>query len=233
MLRGAGDRAFAARQAVLLLFSGLVLTVLSRAGWPDFPVSAWFYDAGSGRFPLKHHVLFELAGHEGLRWVSIAAWLLTGLAWALCRLVPALRPWSRPWGFMFLAILVSTFAVSGLKNLSAHSCPWSLETFGGEARWFALFSPPPADAGPGHCWPGGHASGGFALLAGYFAFRARHLRVARAWLVAGLALGAIMSAVQIARGAHFLTHNLWSLWVVWASLLACHALWPGRHGDAV
>jgi membrane-associated PAP2 superfamily phosphatase len=228
---GASDRVFAGRQAVLLLFSGLVLTVLSRAGWPDFPVSAWFYDAGAGRFPLKHQVLFELAGHEGLRWVSIAAWLFTGLAWTLCRLVPVLRPWSRPWGFMFLAILVSTFAVSLLKNLSAHSCPWSLEAFGGEARWFALFSPPPPDPGPGHCWPGGHASGGFALLAGYFAFRARHVRMARAWLLAGLVLGAVMSAVQIARGAHFLTHNLWSLWIVWACLLACHALWPGRRGD--
>jgi membrane-associated PAP2 superfamily phosphatase len=25
-----------------------------------------------------------------------------------------------------------------------------------------------------------------------------------------------MSLVQVIRGAHFLSHNLWSLWIVWA-----------------
>lgn len=43
-------------------------------------------------------------------------------------------------------------------------------------------------------------------------------------LIGGLALGTVMGAVQMMRGAHFLSHNLWTLWVVWAACFAIDVL---------
>jgi membrane-associated PAP2 superfamily phosphatase len=37
-------------------------------------------------------------------------------------------------------------------------------------------------------------------------------------------MGAVMSVVQMARGAHFLSHNLWSVWLVWATCFVIDAL---------
>ena len=68
---------------------------------------------------------------------------------------------------------------------------------------------PEAVRPPGHCFPAGHASGGFALLAlGWLSDR-------RAWRIAGtgtgLAAGSVMAAYQMAKGAHFLSHSLATL----------------------
>jgi membrane-associated PAP2 superfamily phosphatase len=103
------------------------------------------------------------------------------------------------------------------ETSSAHSCPWDLTLYGGNAEWFRLLGPESATAGPGRSWPGRHGSSGFALIAGYFAFRDFHLGWARLLpLAADLLLGSVMALVQIMRGAHFLSLNLWSLWIVWA-----------------
>jgi membrane-associated PAP2 superfamily phosphatase len=87
--------------------------------------------------------------------------------------------------------------------------------FGGleQARqfWFTA----PADAGS--CFPGGHAAGGFALVAIYFAgMVAGNRRLERAGLVLVLLAGTSFSLVRIAQGAHFLSHNLWSAAICWA-----------------
>ena len=47
---------------------------------------------------------------------------------------------------------------------------------------------------------------------------------ARLILLFSLVMGAVMSAVQMARGAHFLSHNLWSVWLVWATCFVIDAL---------
>jgi membrane-associated PAP2 superfamily phosphatase len=36
-----------------------------------------------------------------------------------------------------------------------------------------------------------------------------------------------MSLVQVARGAHLLTHNLWSLWLAWLCCCVGYWLWHG------
>src|SRR5690606_16500174 len=79
-------------------------------------------------------------------------------------------------------------------------------------------------AGPGLCWPGGHASGGFALAAAYFVLRDSRPHSARWMLAIGLLFGCVMSIVQMVRGAHFLSHNLWSLWLVWATCFVIDVL---------
>jgi len=214
------DAQFAAINLSLLAVTGILLVWLSRDGAIDFAVSRFFLDPVAGTFPLRDAPLWASGGHTGLKWLVLSVWLFAGGAAVFT------RQWRSPLVLFCITVALTTLIVALLKMASAHSCPWDLRGFGGVIDWFPLFDPPASPAGPGHCWPGGHAAGGFSLLAGYFAFRGHHRMVARIALGVALGLGALMSYVQIVRGAHFLSHNLWSLWIGWFCSLGCYLIWP-------
>ncbi|WP_373887845.1 phosphatase PAP2 family protein [Massilia sp. BSC265] len=73
---------------------------------------------------------------------------------------------------------------------------------------------------PGHCLPAGHASSALWLVSLVVVWLPgpgrRAGRACCVALVPGLALG----WMQQMRGAHFLTHTLWSAWIACAIVLA-------------
>jgi len=204
-------------QAAGLALAALAIWLLARSGL-DFTLSGLAYAGVPGGFPLRDAWLTSAIGHKGLKHLSAALWFgLLGIA-----LVD--RGWRRPLLHAALGAALASSAVSVLRGWSAHSCPWDLLEFGGTAQWFPVFGEVPADPGPGRCLPSGHASSGFALFSLYFALRDAHPRLARWGLALALALGLAAAAVQVARGAHFASHGLWTAWVAWAVNVVLYAL---------
>lgn len=200
-----------------LALAGLAVLLFARSGL-DFRVSALAYSPEARTFPLKDAWLFAVAGHSALKYFAVGLWIaLLGVAAA----APRWRPMAL---HAFLGIALAALAVAGLRELSAHSCPWDLVEFGGTARWFPVFGEVPAAPGPGRCLPAAHASTGFALFALYFALRDQQARLARWALVLAWVLGLTATFVQVARGAHFLSHALWTAWISWALNVALYAL---------
>jgi membrane-associated PAP2 superfamily phosphatase len=223
MRAAAGRRAF----LVLHLYSALVgivlLLALERTA-VDFTFSTWFFDAAAGAFPLRYDATLEIIGHQLARHlvVMIASCVLA--LYALSFVLPQLGPWRRLLLFLSLGLTVAPLAVVLLKALSARHCPWSLREFGGYADHLSLFEFAAPGSEPGRCFPGGHASGGFCLLAFYFAGHSlgnRALQYTGLW--GGLAAGLGLGLVRIAQGAHFLSHILWSGMVCWLVLIALYA----------
>jgi membrane-associated PAP2 superfamily phosphatase len=140
-----------------------------------------------------------------------------------------LREWRRASGFVLLSMLLATLLVGGLKAVTNVDCPWDLAGFGGQNPYFALFADRPDTLAHAQCFPGAHASSGFALMCFYFVFLERSRRVARWMLAAGIAVGIAFSIGQEARGAHFLSHDLTSAAIVWFVQLALYA-WYRRSG---
>ena len=137
----------------------------------------------------------------------------------------------RPWGFLrgmaaadrwrlVLSVVTAMLAVTLFKRASTTSCPWDLAEFGGAARYVSHWAWGVRDQGPGHCFPAGHASAGFGYVAGWFVLRRAAPRVAGPWLAAALVLGGVLGWAQQMRGAHYLSHTLWSAWICWAVGLA-------------
>jgi membrane-associated PAP2 superfamily phosphatase len=122
------------------------------------------------------------------------------------------------------SVLASVMAVSLVKYASHTSCPWDLQAFGGVARHVSHWLWATSDGGPGGCFPAGHASAAFAYLGGYFACRRTQPSVARAWLVGSLAAGLVLGVSQQLRGAHYMSHTLWTGWICWAVGFAIDAL---------
>lgn len=175
-------------------------------------------------FPLRDHWLLAGVMHEGGR---LLAWLLeVGLCLAvwwpigpLARLEQGER--------LQLAVtgMLGALVVSLLKSASHASCPWDLSDFGGLAHYVSHWSLR-GDGGAGRCFPAGHAASGFTFIGGYLAFLQVDRRTARRWLAGALAAGMVLGLGQQWRGAHFMSHTLWSAAVCWGVACAVRAAWP-------
>lgn len=197
-----------------------------------------FYDSTALVFPLQHDWFLENIMHLGLKYLMVVISLISLALWALGLNVWAhnstiqkhvwLRKYHRQFIWMFVGMLLSTTTISVLKHLSEHACPWDLRMYGGTHPYIPLFGKLPLGAVPGHCFPGGHASGGFALMAAYFAFRDTEPNWARLGLLAGMIFGFVMGWSQMMRGAHFMSHNLWTAWIIWMLLFAQYLLWSPK-----
>jgi membrane-associated PAP2 superfamily phosphatase len=151
------------------------------------------------------------------------------VTWALSFTVDRLRAWRQSAGFVVLSMLLATLIVGGLKAVTNVDCPWDLAGFGGHNPYVMLFADRPDALKRAQCFPGAHASSGFALVCFYFVFRDRSRRAARWMLCAALAVGIAFSIGQEARGAHFLSHDFTSAGIVWFVQLGLYA-WYRRGG---
>lgn len=181
----------------------------------DLSAARLFGDASG--FALRHHWLLGPVMHEGgrlLGWLG-ALLLCLGVWWPRG---PLRRLPRRQRLQLAVGTLAAALAVSVLKGFSSTSCPQELAIFGRSAQYLSHWRwPGTSDGGSGHCFPAGHASAGFAFVSGWFAFRRlpQAHRLARRWLMAALAAGLLLGLAQQARGAHFMSHTLWSAWLCW------------------
>jgi membrane-associated PAP2 superfamily phosphatase len=166
-------------------------------------------------FPLRENGFLVEVMHKGARDLS---WLIVfGLFAAIRWPVGFLRRLTMPGrAQLALTVLASVLAVSLIKQSSHTSCPWDLNEFGGVAHYVSHWSWGVRDGGPGGCFPAGHASAAFAYVGGYFVLRrVSPPSVARIWLGVALLVGLALGWSQQLRGAHYMSHTLWSGWVCW------------------
>ena len=141
----------------------------------------------------------------------------------------------RPWGALralatadrvslFLSVLSALLCGTLIKGFSQTSCPWDLQAFGGVAPYVSHWNLWVSDGGGGHCFPAGHASTGFAFMAAYFGLRQNNTRGAMRWLLVAVCIGFILGISQQMRGAHFMSHTLWTAWLCWTVGWLSHVL---------
>jgi membrane-associated PAP2 superfamily phosphatase len=181
-------------QAGLLAGVALLILAVFRFGGADRAFTSLFYDASTSSFPLRDTWLLAVVGHTVLKWSMLGIW-------ALClALGGALRR-----GALYMAGIV--LAVLALKHYSPVSCPWDLIEYGGK------------EPQAGRCLPAAHPLTGFSLFGLYLALRQQQRRAAGGVLAAAWIIGLAAGAIQVARGAHFASHVLWTAWVAWALTL--------------
>ena len=212
-------------QSMLFVFSAVLLYVLFHYTALNVRVSNFYFDASLPGFPLRHDPVLQNWLHDDLRkllWLSP----LTAFAfWLYSLRTDAGSLTNRRWLWLLLTQLLATLLVSFLKSHTSPICPWDEQQFGGRFHEpvFAFVS----SLHSGHCFPAGHPSGGWALLAWAYFLRESKPGWSRVAFWSALLLGALMAWVQIARGAHLLSHVLWSLWVCWLVVWLAYVLaWP-------
>jgi membrane-associated PAP2 superfamily phosphatase len=183
---------------------------------------AVFYDAAHAQWIGASSWTINQLLHTGGRWTIRVALALALAFWIATYVERDWRPLRRPAAFFTIAALLSIGIVGLLKTLTNVDCPWDLVPFGGRFPYVELFADRPDALRPAQCFPAAHASSGYALLALYFTFRERHAALAKLGLALGLLTGLTFGLAQQARGAHFVSHDVWSAFLVWLVTLSVY-----------
>lgn len=201
----------------LLIAFILLMKVFPIAGALDqHLIQAWV--GQSGTFPYRHSWALSQLNHQYVKDILLAVFISWFGLYVASFKLEHIRFERWRYLYLFLLVIVTTSFIGLLKSQSSHSCPWNMLIPSGTGFVFDVH------AGQGHCFPGGHAATGFALLVGYFAYRDDQPQRAYFYLCSSLILGFAMGWAQMMRGAHFLSHNLWTCWIIWLSNVLAYAL---------
>jgi membrane-associated PAP2 superfamily phosphatase len=195
---------------------------LYRSG-ADIAFAYWaFFDPVRGHWLGAEAWLSNEALHSGGRWLIRGIVFAAATLW-MSTFRSAPTEWRRPAAYFVLAVVLTVGVTGLLKTLTHVDCPWDLTLFGGRSPYVPLFGDRPGALPAGRCFPAAHASSGYALMALYFVFRERSPRLARVGLGAGLLVGLVFGVAQQSRGAHFVSHDLWSAMIAWFIALTLYA----------
>lgn len=214
--------------ALLVVLAVMAVAIASEYSGLDLYLAGLVFDPVSGQWPYKSLFLTSRVLHTGGRELVVLlaiACLVLLLASYRCE---RLAPYRAVLLYVLLAGATGPAIVSLLKGMTHIYTPWSLARFGGHMPYIRLFDAAPAGSPPGHAFPGGHASGGFAWFGPYFLLLAAGSRWRGLALLFPLLLGEVFSLTQELRGAHFLSHDLIAMAICWTAALGWALIFFGR-----
>jgi membrane-associated PAP2 superfamily phosphatase len=210
------------RRLWLLTLALLLLLALWDASGLDLALARLSGTAQG--FAWRNQPVFLALAHTWPRRLSSALLLACIVGcfrpWGLLRALAPAQRWQ-----LALSIVLAMLGITLLKHWNRTSCPWNLAEFGGTVRYVSHWAWGVYDQGPGHCFPAGHASAGFGFVAGWFALRRARSAWAAPWLAGALLLGTVLGVTQQMRGAHYMSHTLWTAWLCWTAGLLLDMAW--------
>lgn len=238
----------------LPLLLALVVFVLFDLTELDRWISNLFLEPASGQFALLHSAWFERVTHKWPRVLpngtgeAALIGAVLSFAWPRfadhphapatrllerSRLAPLLRFTTRHRRdllFVVVAFALCTTVIHYLKSHTSVYCPVETTLYGGthlRQQWFDNFDLL-HKAGDGRCWPGGHASSGFTLMALYFVARRWRWRHAGKLLGFIVLLGTLYGTTRVLQGWHYMSHTFWAGIFVWLTTWVTALFFYGR-----
>lgn len=192
----------------------IVLSTLIAYFELDRNLADYLYSAQGHMWALKEHWITESVLHKGGRAVSLLL-ALTVLGFLVASYFrSSLVPHRRSLVYLITAVAGGSFLISYLKPLLAISCPWEFERYGGHLNYLNLFHQITLRNGEG-CFPAAHASAGYAWVALYFFWLNKSVSLRWTGLALAVTAGTLFGFSQQLRGAHFISHDLWALFICW------------------
>ena len=216
----AADQAVWRRDLAITLGCLFLLTLWEFSGL-DLPLVRLFGSADG--FHWRDAWLTSTLAHEGgrtLGW-AVLIWQLVHALWVRPK---PMTPGKRERVFWLGVAVANIVFVPALKRVNLSSCPWEMSEFGGAAHYVPHWLLGVYDGGPGHCFPSGHAIAAFGFFGLYFLWRPYRPALARLLLGLVFAFGAAFGLAQMARGAHYLSHTLWTGFICWTLCVAADQL---------
>lgn len=210
----------------LAIFVGLSVLLMGLHG--DLWLADRVYAMEGHAWNLQSGYVTQDLLHAAGRQASKNLWFVLVLVFAASLSMKKGRQWRWPLFYLLLATLLSTAAVGMLKRWTNMDCPWDLLRYGGDKAYYGLFMHRPSVLGHAKCFPAGHASAGYAWIALYFFFLSARPHWRWWGLSFALGLGLLFGIAQQLRGAHFLSHDLWTLMVCWLIALALYVFMLGQ-----
>jgi membrane-associated PAP2 superfamily phosphatase len=212
-----------------------VLLALARTDL-DLILADYAFDRARSTFPWRDTWFAAVFMHVWVKRALVAvgaAVVVVTAGDALCPL-PGMASWARTrLRIVALCALAIPLAIGAVRHHAQSHCPWNIDRYGGQAPYVKLLDAAPPGAQPGHCFPAAHATSALWLAAFAVFWVPHRMRTAGLVFVLGIGAGLGLGWVQQLRGAHFLSHTLWSLWAAAAVLLLVSRLLLGAEPSRV
>lgn len=198
----------------LFYFSDLDLVISDK--FYDFDMRSWLLndDGGAIKFIL----------YDGFKYAFIGAGALIFCAFCIALIKfknnEIFKAYKKGILILLLSMSLNASAVGILKNTTNVPCPVQIRHFGGVYPYVKIFDRYPADfvqARKAKCWPAGHASMGFSLMALYFLFKRKCNKIIA--LAAAIIIGWATGGYKMLIGDHFLSHTLITMLLSWLIIL--------------
>lgn len=192
----------------------IALATLVQLGGLDMLLADRIYALEGGQWALKEAWITSVLIHKIGKYLSLLIALLILMGLLQSYITQKLSSYRRELLYLLCSAGGGSALISAIKSVSHVSCAWDFSRYGGDQQYVSVFTEMIQQTG-GSCFPAGHASGGYAWLAFYFL--GVHLQSGWRWAGLGLALslGLIFGISQQLRGAHFISHDLWTLGICW------------------
>jgi len=198
----------------LLLLGAILFFGLSGA---DLAIQSFFYNSQTHTWLVdSNNAILKFVFYDGIKrlLIIIGVVVLVGLMIGWKR--SSLQPYRRGLIILLASSIVVPLVVGSLKAVTNMPCPKNVSTFGGTYPHTCVWERYGNNECPKEkqkCWPAGHASGGFALMALVFLFQTRRAKIVA--MGSALLIGWSMGTYKMLIGDHFFSHSVITMILAW------------------
>ena len=193
----------------LLILLILILSLFEISNLDVYFQNLFFKD-GHWLINADKNKIIKAIFYDGIKRFTIIIGIIIFISLILSFKVKKLKPYKNRLILSFTSFILIPIIVAGLKQFTNTYCPYQLNIYDGEYPYVKLLEKYPKDfiqEEEGRCFPAGHSTSGFALISLLFLFKKNKKHI----LTIATLLGIIAGTYQTLRGAHFLSHTLFSL----------------------
>lgn len=198
--------------AVIALFQFSNLDIFVQSFFYDFDKKSWLID--------KNEPILKFFFYDGIKNLLLFFGLLILVSLIFFRKNILVQEYKKGLIIVLLSAILVPSIIGFFKDITNTPCPCNIVYFNGTYPDKKVFDSYPKDfiqKSKVKCWPAGHASGGFALMALFFLFKTPKNQ--KKALFVALIIGWSMGTYKMLLGDHFFSHTIITMLMAWLIIL--------------
>lgn len=198
--------------AVIALFQFTELDIFVQNFFYNFQTKNWIID--------KNEPILKFFLYDGIKVFLIIFGVAILFSLIFLRKKHFVQEYKKGLIIVLLSAIFVPSIIGSLKAVTNTPCPCNVIHFDGTYPETKIFDSYPKDfvqVSKVKCWPAGHSSGGFALMALFFLFKSPQNQ--KRALVGALIIGWSMGTYKMLLGDHFLSHTIITMIMAWLIIL--------------
>jgi membrane-associated PAP2 superfamily phosphatase len=198
--------------AVIVLFQFTNLDIFVQNSFYNFDTKNWLVQ--------KEESILRFFLYDGMKVLLILFAVAILFSLIFLRKNKFVQEYKKGLIIVLLSAIFVPAIIGTLKAVTNTPCPCNIVHFNGTYPDIKVFDSYPKDfvqTSKIKCWPAGHASGGFALMALFFLFKTPKNQ--KRALIGALIVGWSMGTYKMLLGDHFLSHTIITMIMAWLIIL--------------
>ncbi len=209
------------KQIVITAFLLIIVIAIFQFSNLDIYVQSFFYDFDKKSWLIdKNEPILKFFFYDGIKNLLLLFGVLILVSLMFFRKNILVQEYKKGLIIVLLSAILIPSVIGFLKDITNTPCPCNIVYFNGSYPDKKVFDSYPKDfvqKSKVKCWPAGHASGGFALMALFFLFKTPKNQ--KRALIGALIIGWSMGTYKMLLGDHFLSHTIITMLIAWLMIL--------------